>query len=497
MKSYRDIAALGLLAAAAAVPALAGGHDGPAGIGVQLAEDPSGVLGTVNLNGPTTTDGPFFQSLGTNGRSCSTCHVAQQALSFSAAGARERFEQSQGRDPLFASVDGANCPGVANGDRAGHSLIVRNGLIRVGITMPVNPQFTISVVHDPYGCAIIPDPNGGQPTVSVYRRPLPATNLVFLSTIMFDGRETIVPLNSDATFQANLIADLTHQAIDATMGHAQAVKQPTASQVSQIVQFEMGSFTAQLRDRRAGHLSARSAQGGPFYLANQTYYPGINDTLGADPTGQPFDPTAMTLFAPWASLPADRDDDREGRNAAQRAIAAGEQLFNSAPLQITNVRGLNDNAALGKPQSFTGHCTSCHDTPDVGNHSLPLPLDIGTAHSPLSGMESDMAITAALAQLSMPDLPVYLISGCPSPFAPNEPESFYTSDPGKALITGQCSDFNRIKGPILRGLAGRAPYFHNGAAADLREVVNFYDQRFSMHLSEQQKSDLVAFLDAL
>lgn len=497
MKSYIDVAAVGLLAAAAALPALAGGRNDPAGIGVQFAEDPSGVLGIVNLNGPTSTDGPFFQSLGTNGRSCSTCHVAQQALSFSAAGARERFEQSQGRDPLFASVDGANCPGVEKGDRAGHSLIMQSGLIRVGITMPANPQFTISVVHDPYGCAIIPDPKGGQPTVSVYRRPLPTTNLVFLSTIMFDGRETIVPLNSEATFQANLIADLTHQAVDATLIHAQATQQPTASQLAQIVGFETGLFTAQARDQRAGHLTARSAQGGPFYLAKQTYYPGINDSLGADPTGQAFDPTAMTLFAPWASLPGDDDEDGKGRNAARRAIAAGEQLFNSAPLQITNVRGLNDNAALGKPQSFVGHCTSCHDTPEVGNHSLPLPLDIGTAHTPLSGMESDPAIAAAIAQLSMPDLPVYLISGCPNPFAPNEPESFYTSDPGKALVTGQCSDFNRVKGPVLRGLAARAPYFHNGAAADLREIVNFYDQRFSMNLSEQQKFDLVAFLNSL
>jgi hypothetical protein len=47
------------------------------------------------------------------------------------------------------------------------------------------------------------------------------------------------------------------------------------------------------------------------------------------------------------------------------------------------------------------------------------------------------------------DLPVYLISGCPNPFAAGEPESFYTSDPGKALITGRCADFNRTKGPIL------------------------------------------------
>ena len=152
---------------------------------------------------------------------------------------------------------------------------------------------------------------------------------------------------------------------------------------------------------------------------------------------------------------------------------------------------------LGSPSSFVGHCTSCHDTPNVGNHSLPLPLDIGTAHSTLAGTETDPEIASGLAQLSMPDLPVYLISGCPNPFAPGEPESFYTSDPGKALVTGNCSDFNRIKGPILRGRAARAPYFHNGAAADLNELVNFYDARFSMHLTEQQKSDLIAFLNSL
>jgi cytochrome c peroxidase len=80
---------------------------------------------------------------------------------------------------------------------------------------------------------------------------------------------------------------------------------------------------------------------------------------------------------------------------------------------------------------------------------------------------------------------------------PSEPESFYTTDPGKALISGKCADFNRIKGPILRGLAARAPYFHNGAAATLNQAVNFYNQRFNMQLTDEQKSDLVAFLNSL
>jgi len=65
------------------------------------------------------------------------------------------------------------------------------------------------------------------------------------------------------------------------------------------------------------------------------------------------------------------------------------------------------------------------------------------------------------------------------------------------MITGRWKDIGRFKGPILRGLTGRAPYFHNGAAATLRDVVNFYDGRFALGLSEQQKADLVAFLRSL
>jgi cytochrome c peroxidase len=74
---------------------------------------------------------------------------------------------------------------------------------------------------------------------------------------------------------------------------------------------------------------------------------------------------------------------------------------------------------------------------------------------------------------------------------------FYTTDPGKGLVTGLCSDMNRVKGPILRGLAARAPYFHNGAAQNLTELLNFYNQRFQMNLTQEEMSDLIAFLNSL
>lgn len=456
--------------------------------------DAAGLIATIKTDGLVDPSNPFFRSLGTNGRSCSTCHDARQAMSVTPLAARQRYLTSGGNDPLFASVDGANCPDARRSDPAGHSLLLNYGLIRVAQAIPANAEFSISIVRDPYGCALKTDAATGQLVASVYRRPLPSTNIGNLSAVMWDGRETLSPLNDGRTFAANLRADLKHQALDATLGHAQAAVAPTDAQLNAIVDFELALATAQIADSRAGPLNVDGAVGGPVNLAQQEYYPGINDSLGNDPTGAMFSPLVMRLYDAWAGESAAAGGIR---SQARADIAAGEQIFNTFPVTITNVRGLNDNGAINRPTSFVGTCTSCHDSPNVGHHSLPLPLDIGTSHSTLSGVESDAAIAAALNELSVPDLPVFLIQGCPNPFNPGQPASFYTSDPGRALVTGRCSDFNRGKGPILRGLPARAPYFHNGAAADLNQLVNFYNQRFRMGLTDLQKRQLVAFLNSL
>jgi cytochrome c peroxidase len=72
-----------------------------------------------------------------------------------------------------------------------------------------------------------------------------------------------------------------------------------------------------------------------------------------------------------------------------------------------------------------------------------------------------------------------------------------TTDPGRALVTGLWADVGKLKGPILRGLAARAPYFHNGSAASLGDVVTFYDKRFNVGFTAQEKADLIAFLNTL
>jgi cytochrome c peroxidase len=65
------------------------------------------------------------------------------------------------------------------------------------------------------------------------------------------------------------------------------------------------------------------------------------------------------------------------------------------------------------------------------------------------------------------------------------------------LISGKCADIGKVKEPIVRGLAARAPYFHNGSAATLLDVVEFYNQRFNLGFTDQQKSDLVPVLKTL
>jgi cytochrome c peroxidase len=49
----------------------------------------------------------------------------------------------------------------------------------------------------------------------------------------------------------------------------------------------------------------------------------------------------------------------------------------------------------------------------------------------------------------------------------------------------------------FRGLAARAPYFSNGSAKTLRELVDFYDRRYNIQYTDREKDDLVNFLSTL
>ncbi len=437
----------------------------------QIDDNPEGAVATFQPAGATfPASNAFFQNLGTNGRTCFSCHQPASGWTVSAADVAARFEASGGTDPIFRLVDGATCPSddvsTLAAKRRAFALLINKGLIRIGLPMPNPTQFEVTAVDDPYSCNTNSVTGLTSPTtgiVSMYRRPLPSTNLGFLSTIMWDGREP----------------SLTSQAKDATLGHAQANPNPgpTDAQLADIVAFESGIFTAQEIDSIAGVLHRDGALGGPVALSLQPFFIGVNDPLGHNPTGASFNPNIFDIYRPWLSASGEDEDDVERR----LSIARGEEVFNTTNINITGVAGLND--VLNVP-SIPGFCGTCHDTPNVGDHSVKAPLDIGIADA---GAKSPPG-------LDITGLPVFTLTCKQGPLSG---QVFKVTDPGRALISGQCADIGKLKGPILRGLASRAPYFHNGSAATLLDVVNFYDQRFGLGFTEQKKTDLVNFLNSL
>jgi hypothetical protein len=192
--------------------------------------------------------------------------------------------------------------------------------------------------------------------------------------------------------------------------------------------------------------------------------PSMPGACGASSGG--LDPFVFTLFRGWT----------DSGMPQRQAIARGEAIFNTRQFVIDAVPGLNgrlDDPVRRPIQN--GTCTICHDTPNAGNHSVPMPLNIG--------------VTDASRRTA--DLPLYTLRHRATG------ETVQTTDPGRAMVTGKWNDVGKFKGPILRALAARPPYFHDGSAATLTDVIKFYDTRFQARFTEQEKADLLAFLRAL
>src|SRR5439155_14441591 len=122
----------------AATLALAGGTAAVAGSpNLQAFQDPTGIVRTYSTSGSIDTANPFFQSLGTNGRSCGTCHQQGDAWSVTPPHLLDRFNKTNGTDPIFRTNDGSNSPNAdvstVAARRSAYSMLLGKGVIRVRI----------------------------------------------------------------------------------------------------------------------------------------------------------------------------------------------------------------------------------------------------------------------------------------------------------------------------------------------------------------------------
>lgn len=463
--------------------------------------NPNGRVGILNDSGLIDTEGhPFFEALGVNGRACVSCHQPADGMSLSLRSIRERWETTAGTDPIFAPVDGMNCPHLPAGDAASHSLLLQRGLFRVALPWPpagVEPEFSIEVVRDPTRCNTHPvyGLDGERKQISVYRRPRPAANLRYVTSSGFGvspfigktGHLATVDADSGLPVNMNMMSDARAvtaktQAQSAARDHMEVAQPLSETQLERIRDFEMQLYAAQAWSTDGGSLNEENGPSGigPRAMAN-----GSDGVLGNNITRFVF-----PMEDKWADLPQGANEEETRRNEFRESVQRGHDVFFYRTFWIKDAMHIN-TVGLGNPIKRT--CATCHGMHMTGMDTANGWMDLGTTNHPwaLEPPESPWAD-------EQPAMPLFKIT-CRADLPPHPflGRTIYTQDPGRALISGKCDDVGAIVIQQFRGLSARAPYFSNGSAATLRELVDFYDRRFNIRYTEQEKADLVNFLGVL
>ena len=400
-------------------------------------ENPDGQVSIKNRSGAIRTkDHAFFDPLGTNGRACVTCHQPASAMGLAADTVRQRWKDSAGRDPVFAAFDGSNCPSLPQEAASSHSLTIDHGLFRIPLPWP--PK---DAPKPEFQIEVVRDP-GGCNLSAVYGLNSPSPTVsVYRRPRVVANLDTLLsgPGSNAPVFMADgREPSLESQARNATLGHEQSHRPPTPVQLKQIVEFENQIYASQNADIRGG-------------LFKET-------ALGVDglEKGRARSLTLLAVsFEPWRNSPSDMAAVQRDFRAS---VVRGSEIFSGFKFSLAGVSGA---------PAANGSCATCH------NSGTTRWMDIGTTKQGVA------------------HLPVFKIT-CEA-----TGQVVYSQDPGRGLISGKCKDVGAIVVQQFRGLAGRAPYFANGTAKDLNAVVEFYDRRFGIGYTPQQKRDLVNFLKVL
>jgi cytochrome c peroxidase len=441
---------------------------------------------STELTGEQLFNQPFP---GTNGRACASCHVPTDNFTLTPAHVTKLFETNPS-DPLFNAID-ADDPD-AEPLTFEH---LKKGLVRVTLTLPDN----VDLIDDE-GSVITPP----ERTMFVWRAVPSIADTALTAPFQLDGHA----------------ATLEQQALGAITGHSEGGKVPQ-SQLELIAEFERSVF------------SSERARAVAEYLAS-----------GADPAMAPNVEDELELSA----------EEQRGREIYGRVCANCHGGPNQATIVDRKIHDL-DFPAL----KADGSGTVVYEVPATEPPTLVLAaqpdnefLNTGTA------VEMYLAVLGATehpsftSDLGFPnyryrfytdgsrteraaDLPPAAppfdpdggggfnveLDGDGNPLVgPNLAPQFFSTDPGRAMITGSPHDFEAFDVPTLRGIAKTAPYFHNNTVQTLAEVVDLYSDHLLSRfpsliqpgeketdpdgdvgpeetLTAGQKSDLVAFLKRL
>ncbi len=425
----------------------------------------------------------FHQALpGTNGRSCATCHVPEDNFTLTPAHV-ESLWKSNPKDPLFNAID-ADDP--ESRMLTFHHL--RKGLVRVWIKLPDNVDLIdyLGIVKTPRDRKLF-----------VWRSVPSINDVAMTAPFQRDGR----------------VATLEEQAQHAIIDHSEGGSVSMA-ELEHIAAFERSVFSSDLSRRVAEYLAA-----------------------GGEPTTAPNVEDELALTSA----------EERGRQVYNQVCAVCHGGPTTTTITDRKIHDLSFPALRPNGTVVFQVPKTDPPTPTLASQPTNEFVNIGSAYEAfMAGFDPDSKSftkdlsfpryrvrfytdgTRTKKVADLPPLPASL-----NPFAdtldkdgnpmigPNFVLQFYSTDPGRALITGNPYDFEAFDVPSLRGISKTAPYFHNNVAATLEMVVELYSDHFMARfpplsisdgppepdpdgdlgppeaLSAQQKSDLVAFLKRL
>jgi hypothetical protein len=309
--------------------------------------NPNGLAATSSTQAFVSLSGEYFQAQGSNGRSCSTCHMAENAWAINPSTISLLFELTGGTHPIFNALD-ANNPdndlSTVEARRANYSMMLTRGVFRRGGAPRADREWDVIAVDDPHGFA-----NANR--IVEWRRVMPAINFQLGSAnVNWDGGNTV---------GTDQLAGLVKQANGNVTG-AQQGQPATADVIADIANFELSLSTAQSVVVSVGRLNAAGARGGPEALAQMTKTQGRFD-----------------LFDAWIDSPV----------PGRRQIARGQELFNSV-----NSGGRSCNACHNSANNGTNTSNTLFDTQTASAEArmpdLPLSQPSDRRRAPTHGHRS-------------------------------------------------------------------------------------------------------------
>lgn len=417
---------------------------------------------------------------GTNGRSCATCHVRDEHTVLTPAHVAATLAANPA-DPLFNRLD-ADDPNAAVPTYE-H---LKKGLVRVVLTLPDNMD-----TLDPFTGLVNTPPDR---KIAVWRGVPSVDNTAITAPYQYDGRK----------------GTLQQQAQGAITAHSEGGSVAPAD-LDAIAAFQQTQFSS----NRAKYVATKLAQGVPV---EQIVRPELKmDEL------TPAQARGLALYNSscepcHGGATTNRIVNREVHDFAIPEIKTdGNVLFDTSVSPPVPVRANMPNNEFLNIGIANLTAFGQFGFPGIFTSNVPMPAYRFRFYT-------DATRTTVRADL--PPIPQFdpvtfqpLLDANGAPIVgPNFVPQFFSTDPGRAAITGDVHDFEAFDMPALRGLANSAPYFHDNAAETLRDLVNIYSrfivQFFPMlnrplvnppetpfgppeSFTPQEKDDLIAFLQIL